>query len=146
MTCWTDCFWSLAHFLGILILFVKSSTPDMRFISINPTSAVWPMTENRNYLARSSCHLKIHVMLTPDIPRLTRLQKKNILSHNLKHFDISELHVLTCMGVNMSVGKRLLWKTYTIKVNASESMFIITSVYFSRKISPFCKNLNLSLS
>lgn len=37
--------------------------------------------------------------------------KKNILSHNLKHFDISELHVQTCMGVNMSVGKRLLWKT-----------------------------------
>lgn len=36
MTCWTDCFLSLAHFLGILILFVKSSTPDMRFISINP--------------------------------------------------------------------------------------------------------------
>lgn len=25
-----------------------------------------------NYLARSSCHLKIQVMLTPDIPRLTR--------------------------------------------------------------------------
>lgn len=80
MTCWTGCFWSLAHFLGILILFVKSSTPDMRFISINPTSAVWPMTENRNYLARSSCHLKIHVMLTPDIPRLTRLQKKYIIT------------------------------------------------------------------
>lgn len=59
-------------------------------------------------------------------------KKKNILSQNLKHFDISELHVLVFYAwvLTWALVKGNYGKLALTKVNAFKSMFIITLLQF----------------